>query len=661
MSTPVRKIFLLTTAGGMLLCLLLGTWILHLRSDLHARIGQKWFTAPIEIYSEKDSSLIAQVHQNSIIWRVPTTLDQIPLLCLQSVTAIEDHEFLNHQGVSAIGTMRSLLKNIYHGRWAQGGSTITQQLVKNHFLSAEKSLSRKLKEQVLALLLEAEISKDEILEQYLNIVYLGQANQYEVRGVGAAAQFYFGVPASELNLSQCAMLAGLLQSPGRHSPFRSLEAAMKRRDQVLNKMFELGWIDQAQMDEAKAMGLPKTPSQTLSKEAPYFVDAVLKELHEKKIELEPGLKIWTSMDQGLQTLAQKQLTQSLRDTKSLVPLQGAALIVDVEHHQLSALVGGESFAKAPFNRALLGQRQIGSLAKPFVFLTAFEEIKKFNALTTLEDSPYEWKFDKNIWKPQNYTKKFLGPVPAFLALSLSLNLPTVRLGQEAGVANYLNALDRAGWKNDLAPLPSYLLGSFTMSPWDVAQIYSTLAAAGDYMKLASVLRVENLNKEIIYQREDKAESVFDPDYVAQLWGMLSATADIGTAKRLKEGHTLLNDIPFAAKTGTTNDGKDSWIVGFTPQWLFVIWVGNDQGEKAALTGAGAALTILKSMLVNGSSQIWSTDANGNGASTWDLPDGFIEKSSSLEAWLDKYPGLVNRAFKDDSAARSRRVKLIFPE
>lgn len=594
---------------------------MHLRSDLHARIQQKWFTAPIEIFSEKDASLIAQVHHDSIIWRVPTTLDQIPLYCLQAVTAIEDHEFLNHQGVSPMGTLRSLLKNIYHGRWAQGGSTITQQLVKNHFLSAEKSLSRKVKEQILALLLEAEISKDEILEQYLNIAYLGQANQYEVRGFGAAAEFYFGVPAEQLNLSQCAMLAGLLQSPGRHSPFRSVENAKKRRDQVLTKMFELSWIDKQEFEEAKAASLPSTAAKTLSKEAPYYVDAVLKELHEKKIEAEPGLKIWTTMDQTLQTLAQKQLTQSLRDSKSPVPLQGAALIIDVKNHQVAALVGGESYAKAPFNRAMLGQRQIGSLTKPFVFLTALEQNKNFNALTLLDDTPFEWKTHRNVWKPQNYTKKYLGPVPAYAALAMSLNVPTVRLGQEVGVNNYLDTLKRAGWKHNLEELPSYLLGSFTMSPWDVAQVYSTLANSGDYAKLSSILRVENLNKEIIYQRDDQPQNVFKSEDVAQIWGMMSATTEIGTAKRLKESNAKLADVDFAVKTGTTNDGKDSWIVGFNQQLLFVIWVGNDQGEKAALTGAGAALTVLKSILASDSISL---------NATWDLPDDVKEKSIQLE-------------------------------
>lgn len=663
----MKKIFLVIAIVCLILGSLLVFWILHLRSDLHARIQQKWFTAPIEIYSEKDASLIAQVHQNSIIWRVPSTLDQIPLYCLQAVTAIEDHEFLYHQGVSPIGTVRSLIKNIYHGRWAQGGSTITQQLVKNHFLSAEKSLSRKIKEQILALLLEAEISKDEILEQYLNIVYLGQANQYEVRGIGAAAKFYFGVNTSELNLSQCAMLAGLLQSPGRHSPFRSIEKARKRRDQVLTKMSELGWIDQAQFAEAKAASLPSAPSMTLSKEAPYFVDAVLKELQDKHIDAEPGLRIWTSIDQNLQALAQKQISVALKNSKSSVPLQGAALIVDLEHHQVSALVGGSSFALAPFNRAMLGQRQIGSLAKPFVFLTAFEKIKKFNALSTLEDAPFEWKLDKNTWDPQNYSKKFLGPVPAFLSLALSLNVPVVRLGQEVGVDNYLNVLSRAGWKNALTPLPSYLLGSFEMSPWDVAQIYSTLAASGDYMKLSSILRVENLEKEIIYTREDEIKSVFNPEHVSQIWGMLSATTEIGTARRLKEGNAVLNDLAFATKTGTTNDGKDSWIIGFTPQWLFVIWVGNDQGERAALSGAGAALSILKAMLVGGGVETWGFGASGEAASNWPLPDDVEENSSSLESLLDRYPGLIDRAYSATgnmdavNTVKDKRVKLIMPD
>ena len=660
MSTPVRKIFLIIGLIGLSVAVALSIWILHLRTDLHARIQQKWFTAPIEIFAEKDSSMIAQVHQDSIIWRIPTALDQIPLYCLQAVTAIEDKDFLYHQGVSPTGTLRSLIKNAYHGRWAQGGSTITQQLVKNHFLSAEKSLSRKIKEQILALLLEAEISKDEILEQYLNIVYLGQANQYEVRGIGAAAKFYFGLPTSELNLSQCAMLAGLLQSPGRHSPFRSVENAKKRREQVLNKMLELSWIDETQFNEAKNAALPSMPAQTLSKEAPYFVDAVLKELHEKKIDAEPGLKIWTSMDQNMQALAQRQLTQGLRDNKSSVPLQGAALIVDIENHQVSALVGGESFAKAPFNRALLGQRQIGSLAKPFVYLSAFINSKKFNAMSTLEDSPLEWKVDKNIWRPQNYTKKYLGPVPAFLALSLSLNLPAVRLGQEVGVQNYLNVLKDAGWKNDLAPLPSYLLGSFEMSPWDVAQIYSTLAGSGDYMKLSSILRIENLKNEIVYQREDSEKNVFDPKLVAPIWGMMSATPEVGTARRLQEGNTVLVDKPLAVKTGTTNDGKDSWIVGFTPKWLIVVWVGNDQSASASLTGAGAALTMLKSMILN-SGEIFWTDSNGGAISSWPLPEDMEEKSMSLEAWLDKYPGLLDRAFKDNEKLKDKKIKLIFAE
>lgn len=538
--------------------------------------------------------LVAQLVEGQPMLKKQTPLGDIPLVCLQAVTAIEDARFLEHSGVSATGILRAMYRNLRSGRWAEGGSTITQQLVKNFFLSPEKRLSRKIQEQLLAILLEARAGKDSVLEMYLNVIYMGQSGPYQVRGLGSAAEHYFDKKVSDLNLAQCALLAAVINSPGRFSPWDKPEAATQRRRLVLQKMLELKMITELALQEADAEPLPARPPAERREPAPFYIGTVVRELAEKQLLAENGLRVFTSLDPELQTAASRTLQTQVPAIEARVKnphkgaLQSALIAVDLYTSEVLAVVGGRDFKSTQFNRVLDARRQIGSVVKPFVYWPA---MKFKGPLDMIDDSPFEWKMQGQSWSPRNYEGKPSGPVPIFWALAQSLNISTAKLGREIGLGPIVDTLAKAGLENEPIERPSLTLGALELSPWQVAQIYSTLANFGQYEKLHTVSRVEDMNGQPLWESPGEREPVLDGPTAATVVGMLRQTPLLGTAKSLR---ALAEKISLAGKTGTTSDTKDAWFVGFTPRLLTVVWVGFDDNTAMGLTGASAALPIWNS-------------------------------------------------------------------
>lgn len=556
-----------------------------------------------------EPELFAQFYGEAPILRRKVTLGEVPMMCLDTLLAIEDSDFLKHQGFSARAIARAFWTNVRSGRISQGGSTITQQLVKNYFLTPEKTLRRKFRELILSILLEWHLSKEEILETYLNVIYMGQNGAYQVRGYGAASDHYFNKPIGQLQLSECALLAALVNSPGRFDPQKNPERALERRSRVLERSVELELISSEQAEEAKEQPLPRAQRRAQRDPAPYFVQSVISQLRALGFPLEEGLKVYTTLDFQHQTQAQKTLQEGLKNLdqrftkEGQSPLQGAVLSVHIPTGAVLSLQGGRSYVRSQFNRVVDSKRLVGSTSKPFVYLTALEEEffngneEPFGPFTMLQDEPFEWRYDRQSWKPENYSRTFRGPVPAVEALALSLNVPTVQLGQAVGLKALEEIFHEVGLlQKGQAILPSHILGSMQLSPWGLAQAYLPLARRGLQTQLHSFVRVEDLAGEVLWAHEPQERAVAQEDNALVMVSMLQQVFDWGTAHRVSRARGWSG--PAAGKTGTTNDTRDSWFVGFTPEILTVVWVGRDDNTPTALTGASGALPIWVEFMKN---------------------------------------------------------------
>lgn len=551
--------------------------------------------------------LITQFYEGAPILQENTPLGEVPLYCRLAVMAIEDRDFLEHRGVSATGIMRAMLRNLKKGRFAEGGSTITQQLVKNFFLEHKKTIRRKVEEQLLAILMETRATregepnnKDMILEMYLNVIYMGQSGPYQVRGFGSAARYNFDKPVSQLNLAECALLAATVNSPGRYSPFEHPEAAKTRRELVLRKMVEASMISESDLQAATAEALPKLPPNQKRTHAPYFVMSALREFESWEIDAENGARLFTTLDPDAQNGMINAVTQVMPGVEKRVkkpspqPLQVAAIAIDVKSAEVLALTGGRDYRSTQFNRAIDSRRQIGSIVKPFVYWPA---LKENNPLTPIDDANFEWKNGKNIWKPKNYEGKSYGTVPFFFALAHSLNVPAARIGQMVGLGTVIETMRKAGVTSPLPELPSLTLGIAELSPFEVAQAYLALARLGTNERVHLLSRAEDMTGKVLFEYQPTEDSAFEPEPTAVLVGMMKQGIEIGTGKVAR---LLQVPGPLAGKTGTTSDTKDAWFAGFSPRLLVVVWVGYDDNTPMGLTGAGAALPvwseIMKSIL-----------------------------------------------------------------
>ncbi|MNJ99893.1 Penicillin-binding protein 1A [compost metagenome] len=549
-----------------------------------------------------EAPLLAQYVGTEPLMQTTVSLGQVPPTCLNAIMAIEDAQFLEHGGVSLKSIGRAFIKNLTSGRAAQGGSTITQQLVKNYFLTAEKSLSRKYNEFIISILLESRFSKDEILELYLNVIYMGQNGAFQVRGYGSAAKFYFNKEVSDLNLSECALTAAIVNSPGAFNPFRRPEAAMKRRNLVIEKMKDLSYITPEQAQEAIQSPLPTRVPTLASETAPYYLDAVRKQLNKVGVAYE-GTRIYTGLDLEAQQVAQESLRNHLDKLegsfKNLIKLksegntlEGIVLSANNTTGLVNVVVGGRNYRMTQFNRAIDGHRQIGSVMKPFVYLTALlnntPEGTPYTPITILSDEKFTTKYEGQSWSPDNYGKKYFGMVPMFFALKNSLNAATASLGLAVGLGNIIDVTHSMGVESELKPLPSMTLGSFEMYPKEVLQAYLSMAAMGQKRELSFVRKIEDNEGREIFRHNSEPTKTVDPTAVASLVSMMKQTVLSGTARSI-----TLNGFfnPAAGKTGTTSDNKDAWFAGFTPYLTTVVWVGYDNNKPHKLTGSNGAVPV----------------------------------------------------------------------
>ena len=548
--------------------------------------------------------LFAQYYGENPILKRQVELGQFPAICLNAVLAIEDPNFLDHKGFSIKSIARAAIRNIQAGRKAQGGSTITQQLVKNYFLSHKKSYIRKIKELIMAVLLEMKSSKDDILEAYLNEIYMAQNGVFEVRGFAAASEHYFGKRVEDANPAECSLLAAILNSPGRYNPLRNPDKALARRERVLEKLEQQSIINKEELNTWKQFPLPKKEARQVLDPAPYFLEAVKAQITELGISEEQSLKIITSLNLRAQRAAKKAVQEGVEGLESWFKhlkdkkeqgknLQAAIVSVDPLNGYVSALIGGRSFRTSPYNRILMAKRQVGSIMKPFVYLTALENFNPetgevYSPVSIIPDERFSYSYDQQSWTPQNYDKKYRGNVPMFYALKESLNAATAKLGIDIGLENIIDVAYRLGIKSHLSPLPSLSLGAYELHPYEVLQAYATLSRLGEKTELSFIAHVFDSKNNKLYEHSISKEQMIAREHAAVLVGMLKQTIENGTGAVVRKSGF---DYPAAGKTGTTSSYHDAWFAGFTPFHVAVVWLGYDDNTSHGLTGATGAAPI----------------------------------------------------------------------
>lgn len=530
--------------------------------------------------------------------RVLVRLDDITPLLAKGLVAVEDKKYYDHFGVNPKSIVRAVLANAEAGKRVQGASTLTQQLVKNFFLSSEKSYKRKAQEAIMAMLLEVHYDKDEILEAYLNEIYLGQNGKRAVHGFGLASQFYFNKPINELNTEQVALLIGLAKGPSYYNPRVRPKAAMERRNLVLDVMSREGVLGSESVAslKAKPLGVSTFAPPSVSP-FPSFLELVRKQLqrdYQEKDLNSSGLLIFTSMDPILQINAEttlKERVEKLENTSRMDKdqLNGAMLVSSVQGGEVLAVVGGRDARFAGYNRALSASRQIGSLIKPAVYLAALES-GEFNLATPIDAGPVTVRLSKTkTWKPKNYSGKDLGMVPFEEGLVKSLNTPTVRIGITLGLDQVIKTIQNLGLDRNIVPNPSLLLGALQLTPLEVQQMYQTFAAGGTYTPLKAIRSVMNSYGDtlksypLLVKQVAREESMYLVNYA------MNKVTKEGTARYLKS--TLPAWKNAAGKTGTTNKNVDSWFAGFTGEHVVSVWVGRDDNKPSGFTGASGALRI----------------------------------------------------------------------
>lgn len=527
--------------------------------------------------------------------RMLIKLAKVPKPLIEALIATEDRNFYHHHGVSVRGTARALVSNITGGK-RQGGSTLTQQLVKNFYLSPERTLKRKVNEALMALLIELHYDKDEILEAYLNEVNLGQNGSYSINGYGLASQFYFGLPLRELNIAQQAYLVGLVQGPTLFNPWKNPEGAKKRRDIVLHNMLVMGYLTQEQFEQEVARPLNVIAKPTLGPARfPDFLDIVRRQLRTEYQEgdlTNQGLRIFTTLDPIAQTKVQEAFKTSVSglanaNPKRLKDLQGAVLISHPENGELVAAVGSTQDFTG-FNRALDAKRQVGSLLKPVIYLSAIES-GRYTWASPIEDSALNIASGGKSWTPKNYSGGEHGVVPMAEALANSYNLAAVRLGQEFGVSTFSNHLKKFGVTSDIPTYPSIFLGAVDMSPMEVMSIYSNFATGGFKYPIKSIRSVVDSNGRLLDRYGLTVQQTIDPSAAYILNYGLQQVMSSGTGRSAY--NVLSGNLKLAGKSGTTNDTRDSWFAGYSGNYLSVVWLGLDDNKVTGLTGSSGALPV----------------------------------------------------------------------
>ena len=529
--------------------------------------------------------------------RILIKIDQVPAYLIDALVAVEDRDYFEHFGVSPKGIARAIWINATSGRLVQGGSTLTQQLVKNFYLTNERTLLRKATEAMMAVLLELHYDKREILEAYLNEDFLGQDGQRAIHGFGLASQYFFSQPISELKLEQVALLVGMVKGPTYFNPRRNPERAMTRRNLVLDLLAEQGSITPEEAAAAKQKPLGVTQRGSMADSSfPAFLDLVKRQLREDYREedlTEEGLRIFTSFDPILQLKAEEALTESLKrlaGRKGVDEVQAGMVVTNPETGEIQALIGSRQPRFAGFNRALDAVRPIGSLVKPAIYLSALERPSQYTLTSWLEDEPFSVKGqDGQVWTPQNYDRQAHGSIFLYQGLAHSYNLSTAKLGLEIGVPNVLKTLQRMGMKREWPAYPSMLLGAGALTPMEVADMYQTLANGGFNTPLRGIRSVLTSDGQPLGRYPFKIQQRFDPGAIDLVQNAMQRTMREGTGRSVYS--QLPSSLNLAGKTGTSNDSRDSWFAGFSQDLLAVVWLGRDDNGPTPLTGATGALQV----------------------------------------------------------------------
>ena len=517
-------------------------------------------------------------------------LQDVPEKIRDALLTVEDRDFYQHHGVSLWSVLRAFWVNLQAGRTVQGGSTLTQQLAKNMYLTEDKKLIRKVNEALIALILDYRYSKDEILEAYLNEIFIGQFHNNAVHGFGLGSKFYFGKPLNELRPAEYALLIAMVKGPSYYDPRRFGARAKSRRDLVLKVLRDEQMLSGAEYQAAVEQPLAVIPmGQHLKAKAPAYLDAVKRELKNiipDQDTLQSGLKIYTYMDPQAQQAAEEAVRQRLAKLQD--KLEAAMVVTDYQAGAYKAIVGGRDVHFAGYNRALDARRQIGSIVKPVLYLQALSRPAQFSLATVLDDSPISLRTSQGPWAPKNFDKKFRGNVTLLQSLSESLNVPTVRLGLMLGLPALKTGLQQLGLERDVNLQPSAFLGAVELTPAEVAQMYQTIANKGKYQQLAAIEAITGPQSQAVYQRRNIVQQrvTEEADYLLQ-YAMQQATRS-GTSKSLA---SQFPGIRFAGKTGTSSDHRDSWFTGFDHETSITIWLGRDDNKAIGLTGGSGALTL----------------------------------------------------------------------
>lgn len=567
-------------------------------------------------------------------------LAETPQALIEALIAIEDRDYYQHFGISPRGIARAMWANIRAGAFVQGGSTLTQQLIKNFYLTSDRTLLRKLLEIPMAILLESHYSKQEILEAYLNEVYLGQSGNRAIHGFQLGAAHYFAQPLQELQLHQLALMAGMIKGPSYYDPRRNPQRATQRRNLVLSVLHQQGSISEAAYQRATEAPLDVVKAGTSMKEAfPAYLDLVKRQLRRDYRDEDlgsEGLRVLTSLDPISQFKAEKALSETLQQLKSrygevINTVQGSMVVTDPQTGEVLAVIGDRNTRQQGFNRALDAQRPIGSLVKPAVYLTALEQ--GYTLMTPLDDSPYSLSLpNQPAWQPQNFERQSHGKVVLQQALSKSYNIATARLGMDLGLDKVIDTMHRLGVDRQIDPYPSLLLGAQSLSTLEVATMYQTIAANGFQIAPRTIRTVTDSKGQALSSYPFDLTQSIDAKAMYLLQTNLIDVTRTGTARSLTQ--RLPKDFVAAGKTGTSNDQRDSWFAGFTGNRLAVVWLGADSNTALPFTGSSGALQVWSNYIQSEPLQAYQANPPEGVESFWVDPLTFERADENCAAAVE---------------------------
>ncbi|PJG86494.1 penicillin-binding protein 1B [Conservatibacter flavescens] len=531
--------------------------------------------------------------------RLAIPLQNYPRLLIDTLILTEDRRFYEHEGISPIGILRAMITNIRAGQTVQGGSTLTQQLVKNLFLTNDRTFTRKINEALMAVILDWRYDKNRILETYLNEIYLGQNGDTQIHGFELASQFFFGRPIREISLDQIALLVGMVKGPSLYNPWRNPTYATERRNVVLKLLVEHKVIGQELYELLIKRPLGVQTRGQIARNYPAFIQTLQTELRnnmgEHKIGSLLGARIFSTLDTKQQRYAEQAVVSTVADLqiKTKNPhLQSALVVANYHTGEISAIVGGIQTQYAGFNRALNAKRQIGSLVKPSIYLAALSQPEQFRLNTPIQNQPITIRIKGSPpWQPRNYDRRYSGSVMLMDALVRSLNIPTVNIGMKVGLNKVIETQKAMGWDKVAIPkVPAMLLGSYSISPYDVTKSFQVIANLGERIPLTTIDAVVDRQGTILYQPDKRGEQVVSPQAAYQTLYAMQQVVERGTGRSLQNDFAALR---LAGKTGTTNDARDTWFVGIDGENVATVWLGRDDNGETKLTGASGALQVYK--------------------------------------------------------------------